>query len=349
MILASITLSSNRSKVIGDALRSVCGWTDRCIIVDLGVTDDTLEVARSIVGDRLHVVPYDCSHEVGATGARNFGLAEAERLGADWAITLDTDERMNFDGIDIKGMLSDLDGVVLVPHDSGMYSKERFFKLPLADVFVGGVHECVLPKNGKQVLVQGISFSELEKSPEELKHKLEWLVDSLSKDVADNPTHPRSWYYLGDSHAALEHWAEAAEAFKRCADLNGWDEESAWSCFRLAVCLERMGKGHEAIAACALGLTKHSGIAELCWFAGEVSVRMGMADKAIYWARLAVANGINDGERHFLRPRIGFRYPVGLREGPYDLMARAYGVMGMKEEAMKANEFVQQLQGGVHV
>ena len=53
MKLFSVTLTSNREDVIGDAIRSVVDWVDGCIIVDLGITDNTLEVVRSVAGEKM--------------------------------------------------------------------------------------------------------------------------------------------------------------------------------------------------------------------------------------------------------------------------------------------------------
>ena len=147
MILASVTLTSNRESIVGDALRSVAGIIDLCLLIDLGITDGTVRVAREIVGDKVRVVPY-----VECDSSRNCGLDKAAAMGADWGMTLDTDERMNFKGADIRGTLAEIgSGIILVPHDSGTYSKERFFKLPLVDRFVGHCHECVPPRNAQHV------------------------------------------------------------------------------------------------------------------------------------------------------------------------------------------------------
>ncbi len=53
--LVSVTLADNTRAIIGDALRSVVDWVDRVLVVDTGVTDGTLDVARAIAGDKLIV------------------------------------------------------------------------------------------------------------------------------------------------------------------------------------------------------------------------------------------------------------------------------------------------------
>lgn len=345
MKLFSVTLSSNRPEVIGDALRSVVDWVDKCLIVDLGITDSTLEVARSVAGDKLEVVKYKSDNWDQFSEIRNFGLDSAYAKGADWACILDTDERMKIGSVDVRSMLEATDGdIVLVPFSNGAYCKERFFRFPLKDRYTGRDHECVVPKNGKHVYYREICFEELPKSKEVLEKKLLLLVDHLGSEIEREPNNPRLHYYMGDTLAGLGRGEEALREFDKCAALRGWDEESAWACFRMAVILEKMGRRQDAIDLCAVGMSRHSGIAELPWFAGEISLSMGKFDKAVYWARIAVANGTLDGEDHFIKPRIGFRYPFGAKEGPYDLMARAYDALGKTEEAEKCREILKEKQ-----
>ena len=52
MIVAT-TLTGSNADIIGDALASVLQQVDRCIVIDTGAKDDTLEVARKVAGDKL--------------------------------------------------------------------------------------------------------------------------------------------------------------------------------------------------------------------------------------------------------------------------------------------------------
>lgn len=327
-MLATITFAHHSSAaIIGDAMRSVVDWADMCVVVDRGTTEEMFNEIRSIVGDKLRVVadPGDLD--------RNYGMDQAEALGATWACTLDPDERMHCEGVNVKEELEKIGyGTVLVPHINGHYSKERFFRLPLVDRFVHGPHECVPPVNQRQVYMTGVAFDELIKSPEEIKRKSEGILPGLVKLAQDEPGCPRWWYYLGDTLSILERYEEALTAFQKCADLRGWDEESAFSCFRAACILMHYGRNTEAMDTCCAGLSRHPGLAELAWLAGEIALATGWPDKAVYWARIALANSIENGEAHFVKPRIGFRHHHGITVGPYDLMAKAYKALGMTAE-----------------
>ncbi len=48
MKVALTTLTGNNEDIIGEALSSVVGRVDICLVIDTGVTDHSLEIARSI-------------------------------------------------------------------------------------------------------------------------------------------------------------------------------------------------------------------------------------------------------------------------------------------------------------
>ena len=344
MRIATYTMTSNREDLIGDALRSVVDWVDFALIVDLGITDRTLNIAQEVLGDKFRVVKYPGPTgpgEADAAAIRNFALDELARLGADWGCTLDTDERIDNRCLDIHAELAQCPACTVVcPMDGTTYSKERFIKLPAVDRFVGMVHECVVPGVGGQATLHAVSCRELPKSAEQTMAKMEFILPALERMTQENPQSPRWFYYLGDTLANLGRKEDAIRAFDNCACMWGWDEEGAWACFRMALLMEEMGNRVQAMQVLGSGMVRHPGIAELPWLAGELALRQGKFDHAVYWGRLAAANGTLHGEGHFLRPRIGFRHPWGASKGGYDLMARAYDAMGMVEEAARSRALI---------
>lgn len=69
MICATI-LSSGNEQTIGDAVRSVVPLVDRVFLVDTGISDRTIEIAREIAGDQLTVRQFAWTNDFAA--ARNF-------------------------------------------------------------------------------------------------------------------------------------------------------------------------------------------------------------------------------------------------------------------------------------
>jgi hypothetical protein len=338
--IVSMTMTGNNRDLIGDALRSVVDWVDQCLIIDTGITDDTLEVARQVAGDKLVVRSFPWRNDFAA--ARNFALEAAAELGATWAVTLDTDERIEIGEIDIHAALAGArSDLMYVHHVGGTYGKERFFRLPSSGYYVGPTHEAYIRGPLGWDVLDGVRFHELGKTAEQYRAKAERDVAILTEYIAERPDDPRWLYYLGDSLAGLGRNEEAIAAFRACAGMNGWDEEGAWAMYRAADCLLRMDRPDEAIEASAAGMARHAGIAELPWLAAYASWQADRPAQAVYWARMAAAMGAFAGAGSAV-PRVGFRYPFALWEGPYDILRFALRRLGDEAGADEAERLFEE-------
>jgi tetratricopeptide (TPR) repeat protein len=324
--IVSTTLSGNSEELIGDALGSVVAWVDWCLLIDTGISDDTLRIARAIAGDKLVVRQFPWQDDFAA--ARNVALQAAHELGADWAITLDTDERIDVGAVDLRAALAATAADSLhVKQANGTYGKERLFRLPARGQYAGPTHEAFIRDGGSSETLEGVVFHELDKSHEQYRRKAERDIAILTRHTAAHPDDPRWFYYLGDSYAGLDRHEEAIAAFRACASLNGWDEEGAWAMYRAAECLLKLGRPAEAIEACAMGMARHAGLAELPWLAAYAAWQAGRPAQAAYWARQSIAMGHFAGAGATV-PRIGFRHPPALWEGPYDVLRFALRQLG---------------------
>ncbi len=334
--IVSTTLTGNSGEIIGDALRSVVDWVDVILVIDTGITDNTLEIARDIAGSKLVVRQFPWRDDFAA--ARNFALEAAAELGADWAVTLDSDERLVIDESEICAALSATGADSLhVKQVNGTYGKERIFRLPARGRYVGPTHEAFIREGGNAEVLDGMLFAELGKTHEQYRQKAERDIAILTRHTAEHPDDPRWFYYLGDSLAGLGRHDEAIVAFRVCASLNGWDEESAWAMYRAAECLLKIDRPAEAIEACAVGMARHAGLGELPWLAGFAAWRAGRPAQAVYWARASITMGHFQGNGGSV-PRIGFRHPPGLWEGPFDVLRFALRQLGDEAGADEAEQ-----------
>lgn len=336
MRLVSTTLTGNSADLIGDALRSVVDWVDACLVIDTGVTDESLAIARDVAKEKYVERKLEWRNDFAA--ARNFALGAAHEAGGDWALMLDTDERIELGGTDVRAELAREDASVLMVSDAArIYVKERFFRLPVAERYVGPIHEAFPSyKVGRRTL-EGVAFHETPKSAESLKKKLTRDLGILGPYVRAHPDDPRWHYYLGETLKNLGRLQEAIAAYDACAALRGWNEESAWACYRSAECLCELGRYREAIERCAAGLARHAGVAELAWLAGFAAFRLGDSEQAACWARLAITHGMFRGAADKVS-RIGFRYRPALYEGPYDILRYALSALGDKPGAAEAEQ-----------
>ena len=304
--IVSTTITSNSRDIIGDALRSIVDWVDWCLVIDTGITDDTLEIAREVAGDKLVVRELPWQNDFSA--ARNFALEAAAALGADWAITLDTDERIDVGDVDVPAALAATDaGVVLVKQVDGTYGKERLFRLPARGRFVGPTHEA-FNRECDVTDLAGVVFHELGKSHEQYQRKAARDVAILARHTAEHPDDPRWFYYLGDSLAGLGRHEEAIAAFRTCAGLKGWDEEGAWAMYRAGRVLP------SSAAAGGRRRRLRRGSRPPRWhrrarLARRLRFLAGWRPyQTAYWARIAIALGQFQGIGASIS-RVGFQIP----------------------------------------
>lgn len=335
MIVAT-TLTGNNESTIGDAIRSVVDHVDKCLVIDTGVTDQSIAVARQVAGDKLVVRQFTWIDDFAA--ARNFALDCARDIGGSWAITVDTDERMLFaGGVELRALLetSDVD-VMNVEFLDARYSKERIFRLPAYVYWEGPIHESLEKmRQGRRSLLRGVRFTELAKSSEQLRNKLYRDLRILEAQTQNNPANPRWFYYLGSTLKGLGRPREAIDAYEKCARMGGWAEEAAFACFGAAECWCRLKEWHSAAKACVEGLMLRPATAELAWLAGWACYQAGRYHDAIAWSHMAIANGRFAGSGAD-DERIGFRNLHGLYEGPYDVLRFAYRAVGDVEGAERA-------------
>jgi tetratricopeptide (TPR) repeat protein len=339
-IIVSTTLASNDREIAADALRAVVDWVDWCLVVDTGIADDTLEVVRAVAGDKL--VVRQCAVHDDTAAARNFALAVAAEIGGEWALMLDTDDRLDARGIDIRTALVDASAdVLVVNHVSGAYGRDRFFRLPARGYFARPALDAFVVEGGLRGRLPDMVFYTVTMSHEDDRNRLESAVARFSGLTAQYPDDPRWFCRLGDALAELSRHDEAIAAFRVCAGLNGWDEEGAWAMYRAAESYCRLGQYAEAVEACATGIAKHAGLAELPWLAAFASWQADRQAQATYWARLSIAMGHFAGAGASV-PRTGFRHIPALWEGPYDILRFALRARGDQVGADEAERLFHQ-------
>jgi len=343
-MLVSTTLTGSNADIIGDALASVVAQVDRCLVIDTGARDDTLAVARSVAGDKLVVRELAWPNDFAA--ARNFALDAANELGATWAITVDTDERLVFDpGVRLSQLLAVTRAqVCMVVEDLGNYSKERVVRLPSQVRWAGPTHECLEGRTSAETAtLPGVQFHELPKDPAAMRRKFERDRALLKRHTRQHAKQARWYYYLGATHQQLGDLAAAIDAFRTCAELRGWEEEGAWACYRAAECCCSLQRWDDALQFCAAGLAIRPATAELAWLAGFAAYKGLRFGDAVAWSRMAIANGLYRGHGVEFE-RIGFRHPPALYEGPYDVLRWAYQALGNAQAAAAAAADYEQAQ-----
>lgn len=345
-VVATI-LTGNCEHLIGEAVSSVVDWVDAILLIDTGITDGTLQIAEQAAQGKLIVRAMQWTDDFGA--ARNQALTFVREIGGQWAITLDTDERLQFADplVDKAALLAYLDrrpaiDVWLVPSSDRTYFKERILRVSSSTLrWQGRVHEAlhgVTPNNRDRL--EGMQFVEKPKSPQELAIKFERDTQLLRLDIRDNPDSGRYWYYLGQTLANLGQSEGAITALDRCSEMRDWDELAAWACYVCAKSLAQLELYDEAIERCATGLAIDAEFPELAWMAGWCYYRKRDFRQAIVWSHMSIALGCVAGIGHSIQ-RLGFRDLSGWYEGPFDILYHAYAQLGDTPASQQAQQDYQ--------
>jgi len=311
--IVSATITGNREREIPEAIRSIVDQVDKVLLIDTGITDNTIARAQEVAGDKLAITKHSWSD---FSKARNASLDEAKRLGADWIVVLDSDERVHLGQTDLRSALSKSAAeVLLVESSDGHYAKEKIIRSTSGCHYVGATHEALI--GGSRETLPGVTFSELSKSPEQLKAKFTRDVELLENYLVSHPDDPRWWYYLGASFEGLGQHARAAEAFGRCVALRKFGDEAAWAAYKQAEMLFLLRHYEQAIVAAGHGLGASPMYAECAWIAAVSASRLRRQNEAIAWAHIAVTVGRYKG---CATERAWFRYLPALYELPFDVL-----------------------------
>lgn len=339
MIIATILAGPAAPPMIGQALKGADYAADVNLVIE--TTPDRSEALRAGLGETDILQRWPWCDDYAA--ARNASLDIAgKHPGASWMMMVDPDETVICpDPAALRAFLAALPpevDMVLAFHRDGSHTRERLFRLPQRNRFVGRTHETI---GGNKVLAPRdlIVWDELPKTPEQLRAKFTRDADMLRADIADDPKNGAAHYYLGETLQSLGHHEEAIEHFRQHNALATWEEGRAWACFKAAESYFALGQPYRVLECAAQGLVHDAGMAELYWIAAvacwaeaaKVCEAQGDARKAWEWVEQArcwgeVARVHGAGSKAEGR-RVGKRDLRGLGPGVDEVLAavRALG------------------------
>lgn len=336
MKIISITVSSDtKESIIGDALRSVVDWVDIALLVHIpGFGDDcTQDVFKQIAGSKVRMI--SVARDAPFAEMRNAGLRFCDDQGGDvWSCQLDTDERMLLNNVNVRATLAKLDKsvqAVTVFDDTGAYDKVRFIRHPTLLRYSQSFHEELVPEPVTRSIT-GARFHELPKAPAQITERVEQQVVEAQKQIELEPDNPRWRYYhasalekLGRTQEAIVAYLGAIERFKN-------DEPKAWCCFRIACCYATVGDSVRSIGVALHGMVYRPDYPELPWLIASICMSQNKPHDALHWARIAALNNWSRKRATEIN-RIGFKEPLALYEGPYQIMMAANDMIGRPFDA----------------
>ena len=234
----------NEVEVLGRCLESVRKWIDHWVVVDTGSDDGTQELVRSLLdgipGD-LHERPW---HNFGDNRSQALDLAVGC---ADYLLFIDADEQLIAEpGFSFPDPMPD---ALMVRHEvAGSYVS---FLLPqvvrsaLPWRWHGVVHEYLAcDQDHSSDVAQGLCTRGFFDGARNRDPRATYLADArlLEEAHADNPDDPRAAFYLAQSYRDADDLESAVAAYAQRVEIPGWDEETWYALFQVAVLSERLGR-----------------------------------------------------------------------------------------------------------
>lgn len=236
----------NENHVIKRCLERVKSSIDYWVICDTGSTDGTQEIIRECLRDipgELHERPW-----VNFEHNRNEAL-QIGRQKADYLFFLDADEELvlekpfdkeswdkDFYMIRAKGEKSDFFHPNIVSSDPGWH-------------WVGALHECIMNvrrMDGEilsDVHVDRPQDGARSKDPDKHVKDIAILKEAMQKE----PWNARHVFYLAQTYSAVKDLQSALKYYEKRALMDGDQDETFWTLFRLGCLLDIMGKDPEVI------------------------------------------------------------------------------------------------------
>ena len=319
-ILATVLLGPGSEKSVADAIKSVASQVDGFLLIESGGGDVAAHAALdAAIECHAHCTFRRFAWTGDYAAARQFAFERARNCGADYAVTLDPDERLELPE-NLRDLLqahSEIAVWTLVDRDEG-YHKERIIRCDSGARWHGRVCENVeLPEDQDRGRMRG-HFWELPKDEGATTRRYERGVTECERMISEGDDRYKWRRHMGSCLLGLGKRKEAIEQFERALSLAESDEDRAWVSFLLCE-HEVLDEHHEgAQARAADALRRHAGfLPEFGWIFAYCQFKAGDHQNASRWAQL-VLNTPPD------RTRVSFRSKNAQR-GAKQILAAIHG------------------------
>jgi len=304
MRIVSTTLAGpGAESIVADALRSARGIADEHVLILSGCdADATLRAAGGAV-DGLTVEEFEWTGSY--ADARNFALRFAESLGADWQLTLDSDERLEIARDELPLLVPEVHSIHVKDRDHG-YQKERLIRCGVGAQWQYPVHERLIT-SGRYIMAPG-SFWELEKTEQTKNARRDRGIEACLALVARGEADAHIKRHLAECLGAARRMEEATAIWLDVAsDESAKLYERTWCEYRLAEQQMSGGDFRGARDRAAIAVGRDPGlIQELGTLIACCSSFIGDQKAALFWALTVVGAPVDEtrGGHRFYRPCI---------------------------------------------
>jgi glycosyltransferase involved in cell wall biosynthesis len=245
--IALCMIVKNESHIIHECLNSIYKYIDYWIISDTGSTDGTQDIIKKFFEEKG--IPGELHQDEWKNFGHNRTLALRHCDGkAEYAWMIDADDRV--DGTFVFPKENEPDGYVLrMGKPEFSWWRTQIFKVDSKWEYKGVLHEYPSCNKEKPLLIKvegnyridartlgarNVGITPIEKYSRD--------AETLEKALVEEPDNTRYQFYLAQSYFDSQQWEKAEKAYKRRAEMGGWQEEVYYSLYRVAVSRTMMNR-----------------------------------------------------------------------------------------------------------
>ena len=289
----------NEEKVLARCLESVKTAVDEIIIVDTGSSDKTKEIALEYT-DKV----YDFEWIDNFSAARNFAFSKGEM---DFLMWLDADDVVSPENcaklIELKAHLDGTDVVMMkyntafdeIGNPTFSYFRERMVRRTIPHRWEGYVHEVIICKGC--TLYSDVAIDHRSVKTHYSTRNLE-IYEKLAEN--GEKMQARDLFYYGRElyyHKKYEKAIKILLSFLE--DKSGWIENKIEACKVLSLVNIEIGNSDVALENLFHSFKYDAPRAEICCAIGNIFMKQGAYDKAIYWFELALTLPMDESRGGF--------------------------------------------------
>lgn len=237
----------NETAIIERCLASVAPHIACYVIADTGSTDGTQELirrffdARGIPGEIVEF-PF-----VNFEQARNRALdaAKASSMAFEYILMADADMELFVEGGPLADKLSHR-GYEVMQYTTGEleYPNVRLMRRDAPFRYAGVTHEVLLSDGEDLPVLGGVHYFDHACGANRVT-KYERDISLLTEALQKDPQNTRYVFYLANSYFDSDRFEEALAWYRRRSEIGVWKEEVFVSLYRMAWCLQMLGREAE--------------------------------------------------------------------------------------------------------